>query len=126
MAAALWFFAADHKHLLPIDTLFPPARRLGDPLSTSVDRFCWDWWHVPGQYTLLRTPAEAFFPADLYDQLEDALIAYGERELGCRGISPIWLRWAWAAVRAQQRACMAGVCGSHRLVQAGFRWVLPE
>ena len=66
-----------------------------------MDRFCWDWWHVPGQYTLLRTPAEAFFPAELYDQLEDALIAYGERELGCRGISPIWLRWAvaskWAA-----------------------------
>lgn len=79
-------------HLM-VRTILLLDRRLGDPLSTSVDRFCWDWWYVPGQYTLLRTPAEAFFPADLYDQLEDALIAYGERELGCRGISPIWLRW---------------------------------
>ncbi len=52
----------------------------------------WDAWHVPGQYTLMRTPADAFF-GDLYDRLEDALTEYGERVLGCRGISPVWLSY---------------------------------
>lgn len=89
--------------------------RMGDPLSTASGRFCWDWWHVPGQYTLLRTPADAFFPPELYDRLEDALIEYGEKVLGCRGISPIGsggLGWgqqeAWEDVRTsvgQYRMC---------------------
>ena len=68
-----------------------PARRVGDPLSTAAARFVWDYWHVPGQFSLLRTPADAFFPPELYDQLEDELVEYGERVLGCRGISPLWL-----------------------------------
>ncbi len=66
---------------------------MGEPHKTRSDRFCWDYWHVPRQYTLLRTPAEHFFPPALYDALEDALIEFGERELGCRGISPIWLSY---------------------------------
>ncbi|PSC67839.1 Oxoglutarate iron-dependent dioxygenase [Micractinium conductrix] len=67
--------------------------RVGNPLRTSSDRFVWDHWHVPGQYNLLRTPASAFFPPELYDRLEDALVEYGERVLGCRGISPVWLSY---------------------------------
>ncbi|PSC71913.1 Oxoglutarate iron-dependent dioxygenase [Micractinium conductrix] len=69
------------------------AERVGNPLRTSSDRFVWDHWHVPGQYNLLRTPASAFFPPELYDRLEDALVEYGERVLGCRGISPVWLSY---------------------------------
>jgi hypothetical protein len=65
---------------------------MGDPLRARSERFCWDWWHVADQYTLLRTPARQFFPAALYDKLEDGLVEYGERVLGCRGISPLWLR----------------------------------
>ena len=65
---------------------------MGDPLRSRSERFCWDWWHVADQYTLLRTPARQFFPAALYDKLEDGLVEYGERVLGCRGISPLWLR----------------------------------
>ena len=53
----------------------------------------WDYWHVPDQYTLLRTPADQFFPEEQYQQLEDALLDYGEEQLGCRGISPIWLSY---------------------------------
>jgi len=67
--------------------------RFADPLRTTADRFCWDWWNVPGQYNLLRTPADAYFPAALYDRLENALTEYGERVLGCRGISPVWLSY---------------------------------
>ena len=67
--------------------------RFSTPLVTSSDRFIWDYWHVPDQYSLMRTQAEAFFPEDLQAQLEDAVIAFGEKTLGCRGISPIWLSY---------------------------------
>ncbi len=40
--------------------------RFRDPLKTTGDRFVWDYWHVPNQYTLLRTPADQFFPEDTY------------------------------------------------------------
>lgn len=68
-------------------------QRVGNPLKATSDRFVWDHWHVPGQYNLMRTPADGFFPRQLYDRLEDALVEYGERALGCRGISPIWLSY---------------------------------
>jgi hypothetical protein len=61
------------------------------PLQPSPDRFCFDPWYVPGQYSLLRTQAEYFFPEDQYQDLIDALIAFGESQLGCQAISPPWL-----------------------------------
>jgi hypothetical protein len=48
-------------------------------------------WHVPGQYTQLRTPAADFFsPAD-YAELEQCLLEHGQRALGVSGLSPLWL-----------------------------------
>lgn len=38
-----------------------------------------------------RTPANAFFPPALYRPLKAALVEYGERTLGCRGLAPLWL-----------------------------------
>ena len=58
-----------------------------------MDRFVWDYWHVPNQYTLIRTPAEDFFPRSMFESLEDALLSYGENKLGCRSISPVWLSY---------------------------------
>ena len=92
----------DPKHILVSDDFPAPLahelrahfdQRFADPLQTTSDRFVWDYWNVPGQYSLHRTPADAFFPPELYDRLEDALIEYGERHLGCRGISPVWLSY---------------------------------
>jgi len=54
-------------------------------------RFCWDYWHVPSQYTLHRTQAASYFDEDAFAALTDALTAFGQRELGCRAISPPWL-----------------------------------
>ncbi len=56
--------------------------RMEDPLRVDPERFVWDYWHVPNQYTLLRTPAEDYFGETLYRELEDALLAYGKKELG--------------------------------------------
>jgi hypothetical protein len=42
---------------------------------------------------LCRTPADQFFPEAEYLALEDALLEFSEQELGCRGISPLWLSY---------------------------------
>ena len=65
--------------------------RFADPRSTRADRFVWDYWHVPGQYTALRTPAWTYFPRALYDAFHRRLVAWGRATLGCHDISPPWL-----------------------------------
>lgn len=46
---------------------------------------------MPGQYTLLRTPANEFFPPEEFAQLESRLLQFGQERLGCGNISPVWL-----------------------------------
>jgi hypothetical protein len=65
--------------------------RLADPRSTRGDRFVWDYWHVPGQYTHLRTPAWTYFPRALYAAFHRRLVTWGRETLGCHDISPPWL-----------------------------------
>ncbi len=65
--------------------------RFAEPRSTRADRFVWDWWHVPGQYTALRTPAWTYFPPRLYARFHNRLVAWGRAVLGCHDISPPWL-----------------------------------
>jgi hypothetical protein len=82
-----------------VDRFYPHARRLrevferrfADPRSTRGDRFVWDWWHVPDQYTLLRTPAWEYFPARVYRPFHAALLRWGRTTLGCVDVSPPWL-----------------------------------
>ncbi|MDX2023748.1 MAG: 2OG-Fe(II) oxygenase [Deltaproteobacteria bacterium] len=65
--------------------------RFADPRRTNGDRFVWDYWHVPGQYTALRTPAYHYFPAKLYEAFHNHLVWWGRRTLGCHDVSPPWL-----------------------------------
>jgi hypothetical protein len=65
--------------------------RFADPRSTRADRFVWDYWHVPGQYTALRTPAWTYFPRRIYEAFHRRLVAWGREALGCHDISPPWL-----------------------------------
>ena len=65
--------------------------RFADPRGTRDDRFVWDYWHVPGQYTALRTPAWQYFPTRLYERFHRRLVAWGRETLGCHDISPPWL-----------------------------------
>ena len=62
-----------------------------DPRRTHEYRFVWDYWHVPGQYTQLRTPAADYFPKEQFDKLEAALLTYARTELGCSALTPVWL-----------------------------------
>jgi hypothetical protein len=65
--------------------------RFDDPRKARGDRFVWDFWHVPGQYTHLRTPAWTYFPRALYRAFHERLVRFGRRVLGCHDISPPWL-----------------------------------
>ncbi|HEY4244634.1 MAG TPA: 2OG-Fe(II) oxygenase [Kofleriaceae bacterium] len=65
--------------------------RFAEPRRARADRFVWDWWHVPGQYTALRTPAWEYFPRGLYAAFHRRLVAWGRATLGCHDISPPWL-----------------------------------
>jgi hypothetical protein len=65
--------------------------RFADPRSTARGRFVWDYWHVPGQYTALRTPAQEFFPEASFQAFLDEILEYGRKTLGCVAISPPWL-----------------------------------
>lgn len=86
-------------HYLTIDKFYPKAKRLRDvfdkrfanPLLTHADRFVWDYWHVPGEYTHLRTPAYNYFPQKLYEHFHRYLVQWGREHLGCHDVSPPWL-----------------------------------
>jgi len=102
------------RSVLVVDRFAPEAEtlrgafdeRFGEPRSTRADRFVWDYWHVPGQYTALRTPAWTYFDdfardvepepaADVakraYEAFHRRLVAWGRATLGCHDISPPWL-----------------------------------
>jgi len=65
--------------------------RFAEPRSTARSRFVWDYWHIPGQYTALRTPAQEFFPEKVFQLFLDELLDFGRQHLGCVAISPPWL-----------------------------------
>ncbi|CAB1098348.1 unnamed protein product [Ectocarpus sp. CCAP 1310/34] len=65
--------------------------RFSKPREGSPERFVWDWWHVPDQYTLMRTPAENYFGPEGFTELLKALTNFGQERLGCTAISPPWL-----------------------------------
>ncbi len=65
--------------------------RFSNPLKASPDRFCWDYWNIPDQYRLLRTPAESFFGPKLFKPFLEELLSWGRTHLGCQMISHPWL-----------------------------------
>lgn len=87
------------RDVLIVDRFAPEADKLraafdarfANPRGTGADRFVWDYWHVPGQYTALRTPAWTYFPKQLYAQFHNRLVAWGRETLGCHDVSPPWL-----------------------------------
>jgi len=96
-------FSAYHsgvsRSVIIVDRFAPQARalravfdaRFAAPREAHRDRFVWDYWHVPGQYTALRTPAWTYFPRRLYAEFHNRLVAWGRTHLGCHDISPPWL-----------------------------------
>jgi hypothetical protein len=69
------------------------AERFRDPRAARGDRFVWDFWHVPDQYTLVRTPAQSFFPAKLFGAFLARLGGWAQETLGCAALTPPWLSY---------------------------------
>lgn len=67
--------------------------RVAEPWRASEGRFVWDYWHVPTQFTYIRTPAFRFFPRELIVEFEHALTSWGRRQLGCGRINTCWLSY---------------------------------
>lgn len=88
-----------NRHSLVLDNFFKGAdqmraafvQRFQNPRQARAERFVWDYWHIPNQYTLLRTPAYHFFRPALYRQWHQSLVEWGREHLGCHDISPPWL-----------------------------------
>lgn len=84
---------------MTVDSFYPQAkqlravfdRRFENPLHSSPERFVWDYWHVPNEYTVLRTPAYHYFPKTAYEKFHRYLVRFGREHLGCHDISPPWL-----------------------------------
>src|ERR1700735_1357871 len=66
---------------------------VGPDRTAKRGRFVWDYWHVPDQYTYLRTGPRGFFDAARYSRLLVALRAWGQEHLGCGQISEPWLSY---------------------------------
>src|SRR3569832_1695614 len=87
------------KAVLTVDRFYSGAQalrshfeeRFENPHQADSERFVWDWWHVPSQYTALRSPAYHFFPHEEYRKFHESLVWWGRRNLGCHDISPPWL-----------------------------------
>jgi len=54
-------------------------------------RFIWDYWHVPGQYTYVRTFAKWLFSSELMSAFLHHLRSWGQEHLGCNTITEPWL-----------------------------------
>jgi hypothetical protein len=67
--------------------------RFSDPRSTEPDRFVWDYWHMPDQYTYLRTYGDRYFPAELTATFMERLREWGREVLGCGSVSPPWFSY---------------------------------
>jgi hypothetical protein len=87
------------KHIEVVDNFYKSAtqlrkhfeERFGADRARGAESFCWDFFHVEGQYTHLRTPAYSFFPKKLYEDFHNRLLKFGQEKLGCYEISPPWL-----------------------------------
>ncbi len=85
--------------MMIVDNFFTPATKLRQEFDSRLDvtkpassnRFVWDYWHVPNQYSHLRTPAATFFNKTLLKKFTDELLNFGKENLGCVGITPLWL-----------------------------------
>jgi hypothetical protein len=67
--------------------------RLRDLRSTGPDRFVWDYWHMPDQYTYVRTYGDRYFRDELTTALLDRVSEWGMETLGCGSIRPPWLSY---------------------------------
>lgn len=91
MKQYLWVEDNFSRFAKPLRSAFD--QRFAEPKTTRSDRFVWDFWNVPDQYTLVRTPADHFFPSQAYNSFLSELGHWASTTLGCSAITPPWLSY---------------------------------
>jgi hypothetical protein len=67
--------------------------RVGPARKAPGDRFVWDYWHIAGQYTYVRTPALSVVTPSLLGRFTEALRTWGLAHLGTDRITLPWLSY---------------------------------
>jgi hypothetical protein len=91
-----------NEHMLVVDDFFPEGqglreafdRRMLHTLQTNPvpsERFIWDYWHVPHEFTYHRCLAETFFDEFLYARFRKHLRHWALDALGIGAINGHWL-----------------------------------
>jgi hypothetical protein len=78
--------------------------RMRDKRSIGPESFVWDYWHIPGQYTYLRTFGDRYFPESLTTAFTSRLREWGRDALGCGSITPPWLSYYVEGCRQELHA----------------------
>jgi hypothetical protein len=97
------------RHLLVVPDFFDRAEEMRStfesvfesPRRANRKRFVWDYWHVPGQYTYVRTFAQPYFRPELWAVFLKRLRSWGEQRLGCAGVTDPWLSFYVAGCRQE-------------------------
>lgn len=95
-------------------------RRVGPSKEGSLDRFVWDYWHVPEQYTYLRTPSPNVVPPSLLESFLDRLASWGDANLGCDRVTLPWLSYYVDGCRQELHSDVAQ--GTWSYVYSLTRW----
>ena len=111
-----------------VERFFPDAEqlrsqfeaRVGPARHADASRFAWDYWHVPDQYTYLRTAARGFFDTAAFHRLVAAVRAWGSEHLGCPNITEPWLSYYVEGCRQEWHTDVAQ--GLFAFVYSLTRW----
>ena len=67
--------------------------KVGPSRESTENRFVWDYWHIPGQFTYFRTPALNVIPPSLVAGFTEALRRWGHENLGSVRVTVPWLSY---------------------------------
>lgn len=94
--------------------------RVGPTREGAPERFVWDYWHIPEQYTYLRTPALNVVPPSLLGAFTTRLAAWGLANLGCGRVTLPWLSYYLDGCRQELHSDV--VQGTWSYVYSLTRW----
>ncbi len=71
------------------------------PAEEGRSPYIWRYHNIPGFTTVMLTPADEFFPPDLYARFADRLLSYGRRKLGLNVLSEPYLSFYIPGMRLE-------------------------
>ncbi|MHB1582439.1 MAG: 2OG-Fe(II) oxygenase [Acidimicrobiales bacterium] len=95
-------------------------RRVAPSKEGPADRFVWDYWHLPEQYTYLRTPSPNVVPPSLLEAFLARLASWGDANLGCDRATLPWLSYYVDGCRQELHSDVAQ--GTWSYVYSLTRW----